>query len=131
MGQQPGQWSRFGPPVASSILMNIATQIEDTIAAFAKTRHRQAIPIQILADNLPGRCLTSTGRQWEPWPRASSRQRASWRQASTRLVLVEKGLFPLTRTLAQVGVLGYQEWKESGPSRNRPFSESRTLRPAT
>jgi hypothetical protein len=114
MGQQPEQWSRFEHPVASSILMDIATRIEDVIAAFAMPRQRQSIPIQILADDLawslpdhqrPAIGTLSTGQF------TATSQLA----AGDRIVLlVENGLFPLARTLAQVGVLGYQESKQSG-----------------
>jgi hypothetical protein len=114
MGQQPERWSRFEHPVASSILMSIATRIEDAIAAFALPRHRQSIPIQILADDLPW----SLPDQRRP---AIGTLATGQFTATTQLaagdrvvVLVENGLFPLARTLAQVGVLGYQESKEAG-----------------
>ena len=114
MGQQPEQWSRFEHPVASSILMNIATRIEDTIAAFAMPRHRQAIPIQILADDLPW-SLPDQHRPAIGTLATGQFTATSQLAAGDRVVvLVENGLFPLARTLAQVGVLGYQESKESG-----------------
>lgn len=114
MGQQPEQWSRFEHPVASSILMNIATRIEDAIAAFAMPRHRQSIPIQILADDLPW-SLPDQQRPAIGTLATGQFTATSQLAAGDRVVvLVENGLFPLARTLAQVGVLGYQESKESG-----------------
>lgn len=114
MGQQPEQWSRFEYPIASTILMDIATRIEDTIAAFAMPRHRQSIPIQVLADDLswslPDRHRPAIGTLSTGQFTATSQLAAGDRI----VVLVENGLFPLARTLAQVGVLGYQESKESG-----------------
>lgn len=114
MGQQPEQWSRFEHPVASSILMNIATRIEDAIAAFAMPRHRQSIPVQILAADLrwslPDQQRPAIGTLATGQFTATSQLAAGDRV----VVLVENGLFPLARTLAQVGVLGYQESKESG-----------------
>jgi hypothetical protein len=114
MGEKPEQWSRFEHPVASSILMDIATRIEDTIAAFAMPRQRQSPVTQVLADDLawslpdehrPAIGTLSTGQftaQSQPAP------------GGRIVVLVENGLFPLSRTLAQVGVLGYQEATDSG-----------------
>jgi hypothetical protein len=114
MGQQPGQWSRFEHPVASSILMDIATRIEDAVAAFAMPRRRQSIPIQILAGDLPW-SLADEHRPAIGTLATGQFTATSQLAAGDRVVvLVENGLFPLARTLAQVGVLGYQESKESG-----------------
>ena len=114
MGQQPEQWSRFEHPVASSILMDIATRIEDAIAAFAMPRHQQSIPIQIVADDLawslPDQQRPAIGTLATGQFTATSQLAAGDRI----VVLVENGLFPLARTLAQVGVLGYQESTKSG-----------------
>jgi hypothetical protein len=114
MGQHPEQWSRFEYPVASSILMDIATRIEDAIAAFAMPQHRQSIPIQILADDLawslPDQQRPAIGTLGTGQFTATSQLAAGDRI----VVLVENGLFPLAHTLAQIGVLAYQESKESG-----------------
>jgi hypothetical protein len=114
MGQQPEQWSRFEHPVASSILMSIAARIEDAIAAFAMPRHRQSLPIQILADDLPW-SLPDPQRPAIGTLATGQFAATSQLAAGDRVVvLVENGLFPLARTLAQVGVLGFQESQGSG-----------------
>jgi hypothetical protein len=114
MGQQPEQWSRFEHPIASSILMSVAARIEDAIAAFAMPRQRQSIPIQILAGDLPW-SLPEQQRPAIGTLATGQFTATSQLAAGDRIVvLVENGLFPLARTLAQVGVLGYQESKESG-----------------
>jgi hypothetical protein len=114
MAQQPEQWSRFEHPVASSILMGIATRIEDAIAALAMPRQRQPFPIQILAGDLPW-SLPDHHRPAIGTLATGQFTATSQLAAGNRIViLVETGLFPLARTLAQVGVIGYQESEESG-----------------
>jgi hypothetical protein len=114
MGRHPDQWSRFEHPVASDLLMDAAQRIEAVIAAFAAPRSEQSDPVRWLAGDLawslpehlrPAIGTLSTGQF----------------TASTYLVpdggiviLVENGLFPFARNLAQVGVLGYQEALEDG-----------------
>jgi hypothetical protein len=113
MAQSPSQWSRFEHPVASSILMDIASRIEDTIAALGRPRHQQSIPTQIMADDLPW----TLPDEHRPAIGTFSTGQFDTRAQSAGdgiVLLVQNGLFPLAHVLAQVGVFGRQEAMASG-----------------
>src|SRR6266566_8236625 len=114
MARNPGQWSRFEHPVASTILMDIVARIEDVITEFGKPRRHQSILTQILADDLPW----SLPDEHRPAVGTLSTGQFVASSQPTKdgetVVLVENGLFPLSCSLAQVGVLGYQEATDSG-----------------
>jgi hypothetical protein len=97
-----------------ALLWILPPGIEDTIAAFAMPWQRQSTITRVLAgdfawslpdDHRPAIGTLSTGQFM-----ASSQLVAGDRI----VVLLENGLFSLSRTLAQVAVLGYQEATDSG-----------------
>ena len=114
MRQQPEQWSRYEHPGASNILLDIATRIEHVIGRFASSGENQSIPIQLLAGDLS---WTLTDHHRPAIGTLSTGQFTATTQTTADdsvVILVENGLFPLARSLAQVGLIGYQEVIETG-----------------
>jgi hypothetical protein len=115
MGHSPEMWSRYEYPPASTLLMDAAARLEGTIAEFAQ---RSSGELSGVTEEALAKDALASGQDWHL---DSARLPAIGTLLTGQLtaqtilrdnaivMLVENGIFPMARNLAQLGLLGTHE----------------------